>query len=79
MELDFETGKLVVGHRVKLIGQDCRGIILATLVQACRDYAVVKPARHGRLERVEWKYVRYDKVANASARTNGRVKWGRPQ
>ena len=71
--LDYEMGKMVVGHRVKLIGQQGKGINIGMLVEAHPDYAVVKPCRHGRTERVEWKYVRYDKGANAEARRNGRA------
>ena len=73
MLLDHETGSKVVGHRVKLLGQSGHAPNVAVLVEAHRDYAVVKPNRHRDTIRVAWKYIRYPKADNHTARANGRA------
>lgn len=74
MVLDYQSGQKVIGHYVKLIGQSGHSPNIAMLVEAHPDFAVVKPHRHGKTERVEWRHVIYAKSANNIARACGRAR-----
>lgn len=75
--LDYETGRLVVGHYVKCSREEQRGHKehhnVAVLVAAFPDYAVIKPFCHGgRHEHVSWRCLTY--CASANGKVDRRAK-----